>query len=198
MDEWHFGRVLEDAARGIGLDGFAANRATGLIHLLIEQQNWFTSGGRLPVRQILSAWFGDDSIQRFLGVNRHKEVLWFNKEAYEELVWWMFLLAMFEAVSDPNAGASLLAERALLGTYPGEETAESRKSQRVSGQETARNLIFVVYLGVAPPNIRQKTRTRFQPRAVSAFGKLHPRAARCASFSPSPARLQRSTRGLLR
>jgi len=27
----------------------------------------------------------------------------------------MFLLAMFEAVSDPNAGASLLAERVLLG-----------------------------------------------------------------------------------
>ena len=106
---------LEDAARGLGLDEFAAHRSTGLIRLLIEQQNWFTTGGRLPVRQILSAWFGDESIQRFLGVNRHKEVLWFNKEAYEELVWWMFLLAIFEAVSDPNAGASLLAERVLLG-----------------------------------------------------------------------------------
>ena len=80
MDEWHFGRVLEDAARGLGLDEFAANRSTGLIHLLIEQQNWFTAAGRLPIRQILSAWFGDESIQRFLGVNRHKEVLWLTKK----------------------------------------------------------------------------------------------------------------------
>ncbi len=114
FDEWHFGPALEEALRGLDLSEAEARRAVGLVRLLTEQQHWFAAGSGAPYRRVLAGWFGDETIQRFLGVNRFKDILWFNKEAFEELAWWMCLLAVFEAVCGPNAGASLLAERALM------------------------------------------------------------------------------------
>jgi hypothetical protein len=35
----------------------------------------------------------DDDVRRILQVNRYQGVLWFNKEAFERLLWWMLLLA---------------------------------------------------------------------------------------------------------
>jgi hypothetical protein len=137
IDEWHLGSTLENAYRGLGLSEGAASRSTGLIRLLTEQQNWFSASARLPLRLLLAEWFSDETIQRFLGVNRYKDVLWFNQEAYDEFVWWMFLVAIFDAVSSPNAGASLIAERALLAH---ELVKKLLKAGKASGYQVAKLL----------------------------------------------------------
>ncbi len=137
IDEWHLGAALENANRAFGLSEGAAARSAGLIRLLTEQQNWFSPSAKRPLRQVLADWFSDETIQRFLGVNRYKDVLWFNQEAYDEFVWWMFLVAIFDAVSDPNAGASLLAERALLAH---DLVKKLLKAGKASGYQVAKLL----------------------------------------------------------
>ncbi|MBI4927335.1 MAG: alpha-amylase, partial [Anaerolineae bacterium] len=114
LDEWHLNRALAEAARGAGLDEISIQRAIEMIGLLTERQGWFTTASRQTLRQVLTGWFTDEAVQRYLGVNRYKDVLWFNKEAFEQFTWWMTLTAIFDAISSPNAGASLVAEQALL------------------------------------------------------------------------------------
>ena len=114
IDEWHLARVLEENAQRLGLDGPAASRAAALSRLLTEQQEWFKRMGKQPLERILESWLADLEIQSFMGVNRYKEVLWFNKEAFEEFAWWMNLLGLLSALTDPNASGSLLAERVLI------------------------------------------------------------------------------------
>jgi glycosidase len=137
LDEWHLGRGLEDCYAASGLSPELSSRSADLVRLLTEQQNWFAIGSKLPLRQLLSAWFSEEAVQRFLGVNRYKDVLWFNKEAYETFVWWMTLLAVLEALSVPNAGASLLAERVLLS---GEIAQKLLKLGATSGYQVAKLL----------------------------------------------------------
>ena len=137
IDEWHLGRALENALRALGQDEQAAHRTVGLVRLLVDQQDWFSGHSSLPLRALLSIWMGDETVQRFLGVNRYKDVLWFNKEAYEEFVWWMYLLAVFQALSDPNAGASLLTERVLLGYTVAQKLLKAGKA---SGYQVAKLL----------------------------------------------------------
>jgi hypothetical protein len=45
------------------------------------------------VHGVFESWMKDDNVQRILQVNRYQGVLWFNKEAFERLLWWMLLLA---------------------------------------------------------------------------------------------------------
>jgi hypothetical protein len=37
-------------------------------------------------------------VQRYIQVHRYKGVLWFNKEAFEELLWWMFAVGVIDLV----------------------------------------------------------------------------------------------------
>ncbi|HMN59730.1 MAG TPA: alpha-amylase, partial [Anaerolinea sp.] len=132
IDEWHLGSTLETAWRAAGLSEAAAARSAGLLRLLTEQQDWFAVSAKQPLRQVLANWFSDETVQRFLGVNRYKEVLWFNQEAYDEFVWWMYLVAIFDAVTSPNTGASLIAERALLAY---DLVKKLRKAGKASGYQ---------------------------------------------------------------
>jgi hypothetical protein len=43
----------------------------------------------------------DDGVQQFLQVNRYNDILWLNKEAFEELRWWLFIAAAIGIISDP-------------------------------------------------------------------------------------------------
>ena len=58
--------------------------------------------------QILQSWLNDESVQRFLGINRFQGILWFNKEAFDELLWWMFAQAVIDltAMETPPGQAS--------------------------------------------------------------------------------------------
>ncbi len=137
IDEWYFNRVLENTFRLLGSEEAASHRQVNLVKLLTEQQNWFSLESAKPLRQLLAAWLADEEIQRFIGVNRYRDVLWFNREAFEEFVWWMYLLAVFEALDSPNAGASLLAERALIGY---EIAQKLLKAAKTSGYQVAKLL----------------------------------------------------------
>ena len=38
----------------------------------------------------------DPDVQSWLQVNRYREVLWFNKESFDELVTWLLIMAMID------------------------------------------------------------------------------------------------------
>ena len=42
---------------------------------------------------MLTGIFSDNDAQLLLGVNRYQEILWFNKESFEDLLWWLFIIA---------------------------------------------------------------------------------------------------------
>ncbi len=87
LDEWQLGRIVAAALRESGLDeGAAQEEAVLLLKILVSHQDWHAEerAGR-----VLESWLRDSEVQRFLRVNRHRGVLWFNKEAFEQLLRWM-------------------------------------------------------------------------------------------------------------
>ncbi len=96
IDEWLLGKILAGTLQGLGLAEPATWRAVALIKVLTTHQRWFAA--ELPdspnrAYVILETLLKDDEVQQFLGVNRYQDVLWFNKEAFEELMWWLLLVA---------------------------------------------------------------------------------------------------------
>lgn len=110
LDEWRLAKVLKKTFAILVQDEDKAERMTGIVRILIGQQNWFLAASDKPLVDILKTWLSDDIIRQFLGVNRFQDVLWFNKEAYEEFIWWMMVVGMFEICADPTLTATKFIE----------------------------------------------------------------------------------------
>ncbi|HTX79556.1 MAG TPA: alpha-amylase, partial [Longilinea sp.] len=113
LDEWQLGKILAEAYQDFGIEAPAAAKMVNNVRFMIGQQSWYSRLGKLPLSQILESWLSDPSIQQFLGVNRFQDILWFNQEAFEALLWWMKALAVVQAATEPAFNASQFIERML-------------------------------------------------------------------------------------
>jgi len=89
-----------------------------VMKVLTSHQRWFEEAPATePSRayQVLQSLLRDDEAQRFLGVNRHQDVLWFNRDAFEELLWWMMVAAVVEATRDAGRPAVEVADEIVDG-----------------------------------------------------------------------------------
>jgi glycosidase len=116
MDEWQFNKILADAFRSFGNDEAVVSRQLAMIRLLVQQQHWYSRLGSSPLVTILETWLSSTEIRNFINVNRHQDILWFNKEAFEEFVWWMMALAVLEKGEQPETSVAMTVER-ILGAY---------------------------------------------------------------------------------
>lgn len=107
QDEWLLGKITARALQDLGLDEEAAWWAVNTIKLLTTHQRWFETPDPDDSRayRILYAWLQDEDVQRFLQVNRYQGVLWFNAEAFAQLLWWMELTAAVAIAADPERSA---------------------------------------------------------------------------------------------
>ena len=97
----------------MGLNEQQANTILLEVNILTRYQNWFEDTRSRSPAKLLSEWLSDEYIQRYLGVNRHKGILWFRKEAYEKLIWWMSVVAVIQSITNVNASAASFVEQVL-------------------------------------------------------------------------------------
>ena len=104
IDEWLLGRIISGSLRDSGLDDPSLSKAVTTIKLLTSQQHWFQVDTEPEkwIYQVVNSLLKDSEARQFLSVNRHQDVLWFNKEAFEELLWWMVVLAVINTFSTPQ------------------------------------------------------------------------------------------------
>jgi glycosidase len=118
-DEWLLGRIIVRALCGLGLDDARAWQGAGLVKWLISRQRWYryrtAAPGGNAVSEVLESLLGDPEVQRFLGVHQHEGIVWFNKEAYERLLWWLRLALALGTRSQSGAGELLHGGRILEG-----------------------------------------------------------------------------------
>ncbi len=103
IDDWALGKLVLSAFRQRSQDDEAAKRQVLLLKILTTQSNWYLQCDRKNAANfMLSSWLTDVDIQKYLMVHRYQGVLWFNKEAFETLCWWLFALAALGKTSEEN------------------------------------------------------------------------------------------------
>jgi hypothetical protein len=108
MDEWMLNKLFVSTLDDLGLDERSNWRAVTLVKLLTSHHSWWKSTeaslnkkSKSVAYQILASILSDSDAQGYLGVNRYQDVLWFNKEAFEDLMWWLFIIGAVEISSTP-------------------------------------------------------------------------------------------------
>ena len=90
IDEWLLGKIIMGTLQELGMGEEAARRAITLVKILIKHRSPGTQTIALNMETLLS----DVAVQSFIGVNRYQDVLWFNKENFEELIWWLYTVSV--------------------------------------------------------------------------------------------------------
>ena len=109
MDEWQLSRRLQQVFSEMGLDEYQINRSLLLTKILLLQQCWFENAKRSP-RELMLNWLALPEINKFLGVHRYKDMLWFKKEAFEEFLWWMSTVALISKSREPTVSTTEVLE----------------------------------------------------------------------------------------
>lgn len=101
FDEWGISRLVHRVLEMLGLAQEQAKSAINILRLLIGHQNWFIGVEKRTTRTVMEEWLSAEDIRVFINVNRYQHKLWFNKESFESMAWWLMCSAAIRLVSDP-------------------------------------------------------------------------------------------------
>jgi hypothetical protein len=138
------GKLVAGALRDIGLDQGTAWWAVGTDKILINHQDWpklASTSEEDRAYQVLVSWLRDNEVQQFVQVNRYGGVLWFNSEAFDQLLAWMLTIAAVSESADAGSPSQEIAEK-ITGCYDViaklKKAAESSEFQVVKLMEAVR------------------------------------------------------------
>jgi hypothetical protein len=99
LDEWLLRKAVAHTLRELGASNGEAWQAVSLLNVLVAQQDWAmsTAGKRKRASLVLERLLADEETRRYLGVNRYQDVLWFNQEAFEDLLWGLQVVAALQS-----------------------------------------------------------------------------------------------------
>ncbi len=126
IDEWLLGKILANAMQEMGLPENEAWRSVAVCKMLLSYRDWLAEEAEASEKKeeeaqeeasdeeakaskakpssrayrMLHAALRQREVQAYLGVNRHRGVLWFNQEAFEQWLWWLMFFGALERVMD--------------------------------------------------------------------------------------------------
>jgi hypothetical protein len=106
MDEWRLARAIEETMSKTGCSPFEIQSAIQAIKIGIRHQSWYSLAGSESEKQLLRKWLSDSTIQ---------DILWYNREAFGELLTWLQAIALVEG--QKRLLASSTVAETLLGTH---------------------------------------------------------------------------------
>jgi hypothetical protein len=107
LDELLLGKITAEALQGMGMSESDAQRAVSRIKLLMSHslRQKDPKGKPLPVDKLLQGWLKDNDFQQYIGTNRYQDVLWYNKESFEDILWWLYLASAVDILAEGKNAA---------------------------------------------------------------------------------------------
>jgi hypothetical protein len=112
VDEWLLRKTILNTLRDLGADDGAAVRGLLLVNALIGQEGCFATQATAakPAYRVVEALLKDDDVRGFLRVNRYQDVLWYNREAFDQLLGLLLLAGVVDVTSRADKTPQAAAE----------------------------------------------------------------------------------------
>jgi hypothetical protein len=118
LDEWLLGRTITQTLIALGIAAGPALEATNLIKVLTMHQQWYAAdvSAKKRASQLLDTLLADEDVRVCLKINRYNEIDWYNKEAFEQLLWGLFAVAVVDVTANEENDPAGVTDT-LLATY---------------------------------------------------------------------------------
>jgi len=143
FDRARLGRVFADAYRWRGLDESAAWWTVETVRHLVARPGAAALAAPPAERagRLARAWFADEALGRWLGVNRHEGIAYFNRESFEAALRWMVVLVAVDGGAggrgEPGVEAEIGGAHALALRLASDAEAAGYEVGRLVGRATA-------------------------------------------------------------
>jgi hypothetical protein len=101
LDQQRLREPIAESLGHLGLQGDERWRAAARIRALLAHKPWAPGDDTKNARAPFS-WLQDPDVAWLIGVHSYKEVRYFGKEPYEQLLWWMALPALLRIAAAPK------------------------------------------------------------------------------------------------
>ncbi len=113
LDEFQLAKQVTHILAETGLDGDEITQSILILRILFSHQDWFNLSEELSLEEIFKNWFSDPDVRSYLQVNRYNDVLWYNRERFEELNWWLMVVTVIKEMGRKDSSYNALAELVL-------------------------------------------------------------------------------------
>ena len=97
MDQWLFSKKIHHIFTKLNFTDKDAFESVELIKILIVNQDFYTEFSKsFDNKELTELILKDTDTADFLKLNHYDDILWFNKEAFEALVHWLFNLSFIQ------------------------------------------------------------------------------------------------------
>ncbi|MBN2509343.1 MAG: alpha-amylase [Spirochaetales bacterium] len=102
MDQWFLSDAVETTLKRQGIPTEHISTILALLRILISYQDWYSLDSPGYLIELLK----DEEIQAYINVNRYNDVVWFNKDRFEDLLWWLFMIAAIRITEEKASSAA--------------------------------------------------------------------------------------------
>jgi len=97
-EDWLLFSRLEQVQPAHLEDGESAQERHRRLRILLDRASWFTAAGAAghTAYDVLEELTADPDVRSYLGFNLYDDVLWFHKERFRVLMWWLFTAALWD------------------------------------------------------------------------------------------------------
>lgn len=135
MDDWLFKKVVLESLERLQIEPPASDRSVDLIRVILSNASWldFEQDPQTIAKNLLNSWLNDSAARRFLQIHLYEEVLWFNREAYETLVWHTYAIEIIQQRGQQKLTPAKLSKaiRFALQVVTALQNAEERSGYQV-------------------------------------------------------------------
>jgi hypothetical protein len=89
LEEEAVTRLVIETLKGVGYGDYEAYKACQAIKWMTTNTNWFGDLLSVKAGQLLDMWMADPQFKEYIEVNEYNGFLWFNKEKFESMLWYM-------------------------------------------------------------------------------------------------------------
>ena len=100
IDDLRLAQVMEDAFRNLGLDDQHLSQSVAAIKILTSHQHWPSTAAGHKAYPLARLLLDDGDVSHFIRVNRYREVLWFSKEGFEDLLCYLLIIAVIDLFAE--------------------------------------------------------------------------------------------------
>jgi glycosidase len=164
IDEWLLGKRLQNVLSEMKLDDTQRWEGRQLVALLAAEQNWHEiDEGENREHLLLERLLKSPDVQQFLKVNRYDGVLWFNKENFEKLTRWLFVIAVVQITSQPKL-AKAKAAKAIADVFA---IVEKWRQAEKGSEYRVEKLLAATNSAVAKKTRAVKSKKVAKPKSIN-------------------------------
>jgi glycosidase len=114
IDPWSLVSIVKEGLLHYGIDEAVADRGIQAMRIASRHDRWLhaaSAQGKMDLGGIVKQWLMDDALRQYLRVHQYDGVSYFNKEDFDELLWWMCMSSLTRTCLDSGFSLAHLEPR---------------------------------------------------------------------------------------